>query len=94
MLGFYFRMLAQTLQRRSGQFVKSLIPVFQLREQLFAHTTGPEALDVVFDASDRIVAIGLGTKEVAYVVRHLHQMLCTAHCLHLFVALRAVSAYL
>jgi hypothetical protein len=50
----------------------------ELREKLLSHAAGPKTLDVILDPHDGVFA-RLGTKEIADIVRHLHEMLGGAH---------------
>ena len=46
--------------------------------ELLAHARRPELSDVIGDAGDGILALGLSAKKVADIIRHLHQVFGTA----------------
>jgi hypothetical protein len=65
-------MPGEKAHRLPRQLIESFVPV---RDELFAHAARPEALHVSGDTGDRLCAHFLPAKEIADVVRHLHQVL-------------------
>src|ERR1700722_2110189 len=73
------RVIAQGTQGLARQLIESgSFRRVQLPDELPAHPRAPEASDVIGDAGDGILP-RLGAEEIPDIVRHLHQMLCTAH---------------
>src|SRR5208282_2041598 len=73
------RVRREMLQGGEGQLIESIGAVrLHVRVELLAHARGPEFRDVIGDAGDGVLAVRLRTKEIADVVRHLHQVLGAA----------------
>jgi hypothetical protein len=67
---------SQTPQRLTRQLVEAgIAAAFDMGAELIAHALGPEFRDVIGDPGDGVLALWLRAKEVADVIRHLHQVL-------------------
>jgi hypothetical protein len=81
LLCFEGRMLGKEAQRLPRQFIQALFTVLQLQDQLLTHSVSPVTLHMIGDTCNRHVALVLAAKEVANIVRHVHQVLRAAHAL-------------
>jgi hypothetical protein len=59
--------------------IEAFVAVLQVGDEFFTHAAGPVTFDVIGDGGYRILALRLGAKEVADVVRHVDQVLWAAH---------------
>ena len=82
LIRFIGRMITKGTQRLTRQVVEPNDPGFELPHEFLAHLGTPETPDVIGDAGNRFLP-RLGPKEIPNVVRHLYQVLCTAHDLSL-----------
>jgi hypothetical protein len=67
------------LKCRSRQLIETFLAVARIGDERLAHAASPETIQMVRNTGDRFLSAPLGSKEVAYVVGHLGQMLGTAH---------------
>jgi hypothetical protein len=78
LVGHEARMPDETPYGLSWKLIERSAALPELREKLVSHAARPETFDVILDSNYGVFA-RLGTKEIADIVRHLHEMLGGAH---------------